>query len=41
MASWDVLQDSGAKPKEPHVVGVSSVIRGVPGMNYRAISTCK
>ena len=41
MALWDVLQDSDAKPKEPHVIGVSCVIHGVPGMNYRAISTCK
>ena len=29
-----VGMDSGAKHKEPHVIGVSCVIRsGVPGMN--------
>jgi hypothetical protein len=44
VALWDRLagpQDSDAKPKEPHVVELSCVVRGVPEINYKAISTCK
>ena len=39
---WDGLQGSDINPREPHVIGLSDcVVRGVPGMTYRATSTHK
>ena len=35
-ALWDGLQDSDINPKEPHIIGPSCVVHGVPWMTYRA-----